>query len=355
MIHTLISKPNPLLSDCICYYAIREFDCNGGELLKPVCAKDEIHLMFMINSKMADFRNAIGFNSYHLDTTLGPDCVFSGVLTANTGWIVFQSHVKLLTIHFKPIGFFRLFGISPAEITDVLGESTDLLAGSVTRLHERLQEPNTNEEVIQLADNFLLGYLLRRKAGKDSPCLLKVTEFLLKQPGMYPVDQLAYSANMSLKTFERRFLEQVGVYPKLFERLRRFTQALNLKVYNPDMSWTEICFLSGYYDQNHLIKEFSKFTGRPPVEFFKIPHRRLRFLIKKRKSFNFHHNFESGIKFTYFKINTGCRAFSVIASVVLVWVSDAKKLYLPGKAVIIVTSFSSAKSKIPVTMFRFST
>lgn len=268
MIQTLIVRPHPLLSHAVCYYAIREIDCLGVDFLKPVCAKDEIHMMFLLNSKMAGFINPEGCKKpMYTHTDNGPECVFSGLTTFNAGTIVLRGQVKLLTIHFKPTGFFSLFQISPAEITDVLGNSPDLLSGGVVRLHEQMQEQKTNLDTFRLVDQFLLDFLFRKKLPRENTGLMKVTEFLLNQPGMYPVEQLASAANMSLKTFERRFVEQVGVYPKLYERLGRFSRTLNLKLYQPNTSWTEICFLAGYYDQNHFIKEFRKFTGMAPANF----------------------------------------------------------------------------------------
>jgi AraC-like DNA-binding protein len=270
MIQTLIAKPDPVLGDCIRYYAIREFDCFTEDLVKPLCAKNEVHFMFLINSKMADFRNNDHCKTpYYVDQHSGPDCVYSGLLTSNQGSIVFRGHVKLLTIHFKAVGFYCLFNLSPLEITDCLGLSADLLPGSVLRLHEQLQEAATNEEIFRLADSFLLSHLRHNDKRKNNDCLKKVTEFLLSHPAMYAVDQLAYAANMTLKTFERKFQEQVGVKPKLFERLHRFNRALEFKSEKPNASWTEISFLTGYYDQNHFIKEFSEFAGMPPVSFFK--------------------------------------------------------------------------------------
>ncbi|WP_373497439.1 helix-turn-helix domain-containing protein [Aquiflexum sp.] len=78
---------------------------------------------------------------------------------------------------------------------------------------------------------------------------------MLKQPGTYTIEELEYHSNMSLKTFERKFMQQVGLSPKLFERLRRFNQALDLKTYQPRLSWLDISYKSGYYDPMQMVKE----------------------------------------------------------------------------------------------------
>jgi AraC-like DNA-binding protein len=270
MIHTLVAKPHWSLGHYICHYSIKEFDCFAEELLLPMCANDQVNLTFYINSRIAGVKNLHGCSSASHDILKsGSDCMYCGLLTSNKGSAVFKGHVKLLSIHFKPTGLFWLFGISPARITDSFGAAYDLLSPPVIRLHEQLQEAKNNAEIFQLANNYLQATLQAHNYKQAAPCLLKVTEFLFSQHNKYSVRQLAYSANMTLKTFERKFLEQVGVYPKLYERIRRFNTALNLKKAHPKASWTMICFLSGYYDQNHFIKEFIEFTGMSPLNFYK--------------------------------------------------------------------------------------
>ncbi len=270
MIHTLIYKPDFRLGDYISFFAVREFDAFEEPLLKPMCAKEEIHMMFLIRSKMTDFinspENAV---LYDVNPSLGPECVFAGLLTSYKGTIVFKGHIKLLTIHFKPTGFYWLFGLSPAEITDQLGNSGDL-SDKILQLQEQLQEATSNAEIFQLTVTAMLSILQCRKRIRSTTDLSKAAAFLTGNPGVCSVEELASSSNMSLKTFERHFVEQVGVSPKLYNRLRRFNQALDFKVSKPEASWTSICYCAGYYDQNHFIKDFSAFAGKPPTLFFKI-------------------------------------------------------------------------------------
>lgn len=271
MIHTVVFKPDARLSDYISFFAIRDFNAFEKPLLKPICAKEEIQMMFLIRSKMTDFiNNPDNAVAYQVNPSAGPECVFSGLLTSYKGTIVFKGHVKLLTIHFKPTGFYSMFGRSPVELTDKLGNNSDLCSANILQFHEHLQEAKTDPEIFQLAVSCMLSFLQRQRKIQSTPALLKVTEFLISNPGVVSVEELASWSNMSLKTFERKFVEQVGISPKLFNRLQRFNQALDCKVNKPEASWTSICYYTGYYDQNHFIKDFSAFAGKPPGLFFKI-------------------------------------------------------------------------------------
>ena len=270
MIQTIIAKPTGLLNDYVCYFAVQEFNTFEQELLKPMHAKHEIIMMFMINCKMHDFiNNTHNSPMYVIHKTTGPDCIFSGLLTASKGSIVFKGHVKLLTIHFKPTGFYWLFDISPAEITNRLGASSDLFSEHVISLHEQLQEAKTSMEMFSLTENFLIERLQRQKTRKGCCSILKISEFLIQQPIAFSIEKFACQTCMSLKTLERKFLEQVGISPKLFERIRRFNKALDIKISQPKLSWTNICYQTGYYDQNHFIKDFTEFAGETPSSFFK--------------------------------------------------------------------------------------
>jgi len=266
MIHTITISPTGILKDYIAYLAFREFDSYQEVLLKPMPAKHEIHMMLMINSKMHGFQNS---KNHKIQQNVEADCNFSGLLTTIKGSIVFKGHVTLLTIHFKPTGFYRLFGIAPSKINDCLGDARDLFSNHITTLHEQLHDAKTTQEMFWLTEQFLIEKLRSQKANYDCCSILKVSNFLVNQPRIHSIKQLAHHTNMSLKTFERKFTEQVGLSPKLFYRIKRFNEALDMKLNQPQLSWTNICHQFGYYDQTHLVKDFYAFTDEAPSTFFK--------------------------------------------------------------------------------------
>ena len=76
---------------------------------------------------------------------------------------------------------------------------------------------------------------------------------------------MAGRAGLSLRQFERRFVQQVGISPKRFARIARFEAALDRMARSPQGSWTEIAHRFGYYYQMHMVHDFSRFTGEPPT------------------------------------------------------------------------------------------
>lgn len=83
------------------------------------------------------------------------------------------------------------------------------------------------------------------------------------------VDKLALHANMSFRNFERRFVNEVGIPPKLYASITRFYNAIEHKMLHPEKSWTDITYEFGYFDQAHFIKEVKTFSSKTPDELFR--------------------------------------------------------------------------------------
>lgn len=78
------------------------------------------------------------------------------------------------------------------------------------------------------------------------------------------VKQLAESVGLSQRQLSRRFQQSVGLSPKEYLRVSRFTQSLqHLKRY-PAYSLTEIAYESNYFDQAHFIRDYKEYTGYTP-------------------------------------------------------------------------------------------
>ncbi|MBL7709805.1 MAG: AraC family transcriptional regulator, partial [Chitinophagaceae bacterium] len=82
--------------------------------------------------------------------------------------------------------------------------------------------------------------------------------------GTMPVEKIASLACLSLRQFERVSKERIGLPPKLFARIVRFSKAYRLRENFTGMSWTQIAYECNYFDQMHLIRDFKQFTGVSP-------------------------------------------------------------------------------------------
>jgi transcriptional regulator GlxA family with amidase domain len=78
---------------------------------------------------------------------------------------------------------------------------------------------------------------------------------------------MATDSRLSTRQFERRFLAQVGVSPKLYARIIRFNAALDHKLRCPSRAWSRVANDQDYYDQMHLVHDCRAFTGESPSQF----------------------------------------------------------------------------------------
>lgn len=87
-------------------------------------------------------------------------------------------------------------------------------------------------------------------------------EHLYASQGQTPISSLAVDCGLSLRQFERRFKQRIGVSPKVFARLLRFESLLHSLIHAPASPSS-----SGYQDQAHVIREFKTWAGCTPTEF----------------------------------------------------------------------------------------
>ena len=90
---------------------------------------------------------------------------------------------------------------------------------------------------------------------------------LFASNGIHRVSAMATDSGLSPRQFERRFLAQVGVPPKLYARIIRFNAALDHKLRCPSPAWSRIANDQDYYDQMHLVHDCRAFTGESPSRF----------------------------------------------------------------------------------------
>jgi len=80
------------------------------------------------------------------------------------------------------------------------------------------------------------------------------------------IASIAENSNLSHKTLIAHFNKHICKTPTQFRKVVRFRKALENK---KDNNLTQLSFLSNYFDQAHMIKDFHDLTGHIPKDFFK--------------------------------------------------------------------------------------
>jgi len=169
--------------------------------------------------------------------------------------------LQAIRVDFLPGGLFRLLGIPMHQLFDGGFDATDFFGPGLKSLNGHLQQLSNLEEGKNRVEDFLLA---RLPLFQDRVPFDGAIQMMLKNNGMLSIEKSAALACLSLKQFERKCQERIGLSPKMFARIIRFSNAYRLHEAAPGMSWTKIAYEAGYFDQMHLIRDFKVFAGVNP-------------------------------------------------------------------------------------------
>jgi AraC-like DNA-binding protein len=248
-------RPAPQLREYIRYYAERRVRLHDAVVVHPAPARAASVLEFVFGDpiKVLAVEKLLEFAS--------PRTVVVGMQTRCNLQLHLQGTLDCFVVLFQPSGLHDLFSVPMHELTDHSYEAHSVLGPLVSRLEQRLGECTTFEGRVRVADE----YLSRRAV--DVPGLRGTSAAarqILLSGGNIRVAALAGNAGLSVRQFERGFLQHVGMRPKLFARIARFEAALDGKARSASKSWTDVAHEFGYYDQMHMVHDFEEFTGETP-------------------------------------------------------------------------------------------
>ncbi|MBC8110428.1 MAG: AraC family transcriptional regulator [Verrucomicrobia bacterium] len=217
---------------------------NGMEAL--ILSYRQVNYSFMMNGKIISLPEAYLFI---------PSVSFSIITTGCSGFI---------GILFKSGSLHKLL---KNPMTELIGQAVEPQAflGSqpIRSLLEKLPESTFALRVAYVED-FLSQYFCM---GACLTTIQYATQLIRQSIGMKPVEQIAEQVGVSRRAIEKQFMEKVGLSPKYYSRMVRFSAVQRFLMNHPQSSWLDLTHQFGYYDQSHLIKDFYDFTGSSPQEF----------------------------------------------------------------------------------------
>ncbi|MCC5929165.1 MAG: AraC family transcriptional regulator [Cyclobacteriaceae bacterium] len=167
----------------------------------------------------------------------------------------------IIYVGFHPGGLYRLLHVPMQEIINTPIDATLLLGNEIEMVTAQLQDAKHYDAMIRIVEN----YLLQKKKLKQPLPLDQVLRTVVNQAHALHVDKMASDACVSVRQLERQFNERIGMSPKMFFRLVRFSKAWRLRESNATMKWASIAYQCGYADQMHMIRDFKEFANVPPT------------------------------------------------------------------------------------------
>jgi AraC-like DNA-binding protein len=257
MLQARFSKPAPGLEPFVRFYVQREARIRDAPVVHPVPARATP----MIVLEFADLTPVRSRNAR--SPRKSPPAVVVGPQTNRFGEMHLQGALETFVIMFQPDGLHRLFSIPMHELTNQGYEAHSVLGNFISSLRECLGNTRSFNARVSLINQLFLGQALQ------SPRFDRISaaaQRILRTGGRVDIPSLADISGLGLRQFERRFVQCVGMRPKLFARIARFEAALETKARFATRSWTVVAHDFGYYDQMHMVHDFHEFTGITPTE-----------------------------------------------------------------------------------------
>ena len=115
------------------------------------------------------------------------------------------------------------------------------------------------------------AYWISKLKGVSHPFLYQaINDMLLPNDREMTIAEIARKSGISQKTLIKHFEQHIGKTPSDFRKIVRFRNALKQKsLENKEGNLTDITYISRYFDQSHMIKDFKALTGYSPKAFFK--------------------------------------------------------------------------------------
>jgi AraC-like DNA-binding protein len=248
--------PHPLLQEFVqCIMIVHaEVDPSAPSVVCPYPPTPQNSLFFYINDQIKVQQE--GTETFILQ----PRSVIVGPQLNRVSIDVDHNH-KAVRVGFHPSGLHRLLGLSLAEMIDGSYDAEDVFGNEMKELNSKLQEAKSFDAIKDVVEQFLLQ---KAKALKELLPFDRAMLELVQSEGNISIEKIASLACLSLRQFERVSKERIGLPPKLFARIVRFSKAYRLRESFPNVSWTKIAYECNYFDQMHLIRDFKQFAGVAP-------------------------------------------------------------------------------------------
>ena len=252
--------PGPALANFVRVYRVVQFEFKGITNLpfKPYPPRPEHCLSFYPrDTETVEYVNS-GKKITNLKTVLMGQQ--DEVTNRHVGrdFLVFQ-------VVFRPGALYRLTGIPSWELNNSYFDAETVFSKDIKEVNNKLNDAIGFKEMVAVVESFLLKQANR--SVKEFHRLDEVSNIILQSTDNISIEWLAKESCLSLRQYERKFKERMGISPRYFNKIVRFENAFRLKNKSPQLDWLSIAIQCDYHDYQHLVKDYKAFTNQSPTGF----------------------------------------------------------------------------------------
>jgi AraC-like DNA-binding protein len=197
-----------------------------------------------------------GENNFNTVTS----CTLTGAQITPFKLLAEESHTAVSVI-FQPGGLNRFLQIPITELFDNGFSAREVIGSEIEELVAKSHDATSFTEL----DGIIQSYFLKKLDRIKEPLPIDYALHHLLLHYNDDLDKIAGMACMSLRNFERKCKERLGMSAKTYARVARFHAAYRTIERKPAISWTDLAMELGYYDQTHFIKDFKEFARLTPT------------------------------------------------------------------------------------------
>lgn len=174
---------------------------------------------------------------------------------------------KNIGIYFQPHALKSIFGIDAQEMTDLEVDLRDIVPMRDIVYH-LMTSGNESDQILIISD-YLNRCISNNKIRYLNDPTSLIVDQIIGRKGVIRFRDIYQYYFMSRRTFERKFVQTVGITAKHFARITRFQFSLDQIRSNNSNRFPNSIYDLGYSDQSHYIREFKGFTGSTPKRFLR--------------------------------------------------------------------------------------
>ncbi|MBM9499950.1 helix-turn-helix transcriptional regulator [Leptospira sp. 201903071] len=175
---------------------------------------------------------------------------------------------KVWGIKFKPGAFYQFYKKPIHSIRNRSIPIDSVFSVDVPSLENSILSAKNDEERLETMELILLQNL--PKPDQNVLWIQEVIDYILKNPDIHKVDDLANRLRIHKRTLQRQFGRYVGVTPKWVIQRYRLHEAAERLENGEDVDGIQLALDLGYFDQAHFIKDFKTIVGKSPEQYSKL-------------------------------------------------------------------------------------
>ncbi len=185
-------------------------------------------------------------------------------------WMAQDPTQAWMGARFRPGCAYSFLKTQLSALMDLRPAADQLLNGRTVAALRRTGEMCSMTDRLRLLEEALLAMKRREETAPDH--VVHGLQWIEAAGGAARIEDLCSDFGISRQHLSREFAKHVGLSPKALSRILRFREVMRRVRHEAAPNWADLAVELGYYDQAHLIAEFSGFSGISPTRYHRFIH-----------------------------------------------------------------------------------